>query len=135
MKLTGKQEKFCLAYTETGNASEAYRQAYNCSKMKQETIKRNAFRLTEMSKIRATLEQLQADAAARNEITVDDLIKELEDARQVAIADRNPAAMIAATMGKAKICGFDGKKKDDDDDDVPVVFWVGSQHNVTEVFT
>ncbi|SQE31532.1 Terminase small subunit [Mannheimia haemolytica] len=27
-ELTPKQEAFCLAYIETGNASEAYRQAY-----------------------------------------------------------------------------------------------------------
>ncbi len=125
-----------MAYMETGNASEAYRRAYSCGRMKPETVKRNAFRLTEISKIRTTLEQLQADAAARNEITVDALIKELEDARQVAIADRNPAAMIAATMGKAKICGFDGKRQTDgDDESVPVVFCVGSQHNGTEAFT
>ena len=30
--LTPKQEKFCQKYIEMGNASEAYRQAYNASK-------------------------------------------------------------------------------------------------------
>jgi len=34
MKLTIKQEKFCNLYIELGNASEAYRQSYNCEKMK-----------------------------------------------------------------------------------------------------
>ena len=31
--LTPKQEKFCQLYIELGNASEAYRQSYDCSKM------------------------------------------------------------------------------------------------------
>ena len=45
--LTPKQEKFCLIYLETGNASEAYRQVYNTSKMKKTTIGRKAFELLE----------------------------------------------------------------------------------------
>ena len=37
-KLTPKQEASCLAYTKTGNASEAYRQAYDAKGMKDTTI-------------------------------------------------------------------------------------------------
>ena len=37
-KLTIKQEKFVLKYLECGNASEAYRFAYNCSKMSDNAI-------------------------------------------------------------------------------------------------
>ena len=36
--LTPKQENFCLAYLETGNASEAYRRAYDVANMKPESI-------------------------------------------------------------------------------------------------
>ena len=32
-ELTQKQENFCLAYIETGNASEAYRKAYNAAEI------------------------------------------------------------------------------------------------------
>lgn len=43
-ELTIKQEKnFCLYHVETGNASEAYRRAYNTDGMKPETINRRAF--------------------------------------------------------------------------------------------
>jgi phage terminase small subunit len=45
MKLTIKQEKFCNLYLETGNATDAYRQAYNCGNMKYDTIKRKAVEL------------------------------------------------------------------------------------------
>ena len=37
VKLTAKQEAFCLAYLETGNASEAYRQVYKSDRMKSTT--------------------------------------------------------------------------------------------------
>lgn len=40
MALTQKQEAFALAYFETGNASEAYRRAYNAENMKPESINR-----------------------------------------------------------------------------------------------
>ena len=44
--LTLKQEKFCQYYVDIdGNASEAYRMAYDCTKMKQESVWRNAHAL------------------------------------------------------------------------------------------
>ena len=45
MKLTIKQEKFCNLYIELGNASEAYRQSYNCEKMKPESVNNKAYEL------------------------------------------------------------------------------------------
>ena len=53
MNLTPKQENFCLAYLETGNASEAYRRAYAAGKMKSETVHRKAFDLLENTVITA----------------------------------------------------------------------------------
>ena len=44
--LTLKQEKFCQYYVDIdGNASEAYRMAYDCTKMKQESVWRNLIRI------------------------------------------------------------------------------------------
>ena len=37
-KLTPKQEAFVLAYIETGNASEAYRRAYNAENMSERSF-------------------------------------------------------------------------------------------------
>ena len=75
-KLTIKQEKFCLAYIENGNASESFRSVYGCGRMKPETINRNAFKLTENDKIIARIAVLRSGAASRNEITVDRILKE-----------------------------------------------------------
>ena len=108
-KLTLKQEAFCQAYIETGNASEAYRKAFDASRMKPETVNRSAFDLLQNPKITARLEEIRAEHAKRHEITVDTLLDELEEARQLARDTINPAAMVAATMGKSKITGFDKK--------------------------
>lgn len=109
MALTPKQEDFCLRYVELGNASEAYRFAYDCKNMKPESVNRKAKEMLDNGKIAARLEGLRAEAAKRNEITVDSLIDELEEARALARDIANPSAMVSATMGKAKITGFDKK--------------------------
>lgn len=66
MKLTPKQEKFAQVYVQTGNASEAYRQAYDASKMKAETITVAASKLlanynvtTRVQQIRESVEKMQ----------------------------------------------------------------------------
>lgn len=108
MALTIKQEAFALAYVETGNASEAYRQAYDAAGMKPASINRKAKELMDNGKIAARVEQLQSKAVERHEITVSDLIRELEEARVAASTSEKPqaAAMVAATMGKAKLLGL-----------------------------
>lgn len=106
--LTPKQEAFCLAYIETGNASEAYRRAYNAEKMKTEVIAVKACELLKSGKVAVRVSELQASAVKRNEITVDDLLAELEEAREAALggAIKQSSAAVAATMGKAKLLGL-----------------------------
>lgn len=108
-KLTPKQEAFCQAYIETGNASEAYRKAFDARRMKPETVNRSAFDLLQNHKITARLDELRAEIAKRHEVTVDSLLDELEEARQLARDMAKPEAMVSATMGKAKITGHDKK--------------------------
>ena len=109
LNLTPKQEKFCQLYIELGNASEAYRQAYGASKMKPETINTKAKELLKNGPITVRIKELKAEHKERHNITVDDLIAELEEARQIAKdpVKPQPSAMVSATMGKAKILGFD----------------------------
>lgn len=111
-KLTVKQESFCLAYIETGNASEAYRQVYNCSRMKPATINRKAAELLENGKITARLEELQAEHRKRHDVTVDSITAEYEEARQLAIEMGQPSAAVAASTGKARLHGIVIDKKE-----------------------
>ena len=107
--LTPKQEDFCRYYIETGNASEAYRRAYNAEKMQPQTIKVKASQMLVLDNISVTIEKMRAEIAKRHEVTEDSLIAELEEARDLAKNLMNPAAMVSATMDKAKITGFDKK--------------------------
>lgn len=107
--LTIKQEAFCQAYIETGNASEAYRTAYAADKMKPEAIHVNASKLLDNAKVSLRVKELQGEIKQRHNVTVDSLLKELEEARQAALSAETPqsSAAVAATMGKAKITGLD----------------------------
>ena len=109
MALTPKQENFCLAYLETGNASEAYRRAYDAENMTTDTISRKAKELLDNGKITARLSELREPVMKRHNVTVDSLIAELEEARQAALSAETvqSAAAVGATMGKAKLCGLD----------------------------
>lgn len=107
MALTPKQDAFCLKYVETGNASEAYRQTYHTDGMKPESVNRKAKELMDNGKITARISELQAEHAKRHNLTVDDLLEELEEARQMAKDKENAGAMINATMGKVKLLGLD----------------------------
>ncbi len=109
MTLTIKQEAFCQAYIETGNASQAYRTAYAADKMKTDSINRKAKELIDNGKIAARVAELQEEIKERHNVTVDSLIAELEEARQAALSAETPqsSAAVAATMGKAKLTGLD----------------------------
>ena len=107
--LTIKQEAFCQAYIETGNASEAYRTAYAADKMKPEAVHVQASNLKENPKIALRLKELQGEIRQRHNVTIDSLLAELEEARQKALSAETPqsSAAVAATMGKAKLTGLD----------------------------
>lgn len=106
-ELTVKQTDFCLFYIETGNASEAYRRAYEADGMKPETINRKAAELMNNGKITARIGELQAEHRQTHNITVNDLLNELEEARKIAKENKQAGAMTQATMGKAKLLGLD----------------------------
>jgi len=107
--LTPKQEAFCQAYIETGNASEAYRSAYAADKMKAEAIHVKASELLANGKVTVRVAELQGEIKERHGVTVDSLIAELEEARKAALDAETPqsSAAVAATMGKAKLTGLD----------------------------
>jgi len=71
MKLTPKQEAFAVAYVKTGNACEAYRQAYDAKGMSPAAIKANAHKLTKRTDIALTVAKLTAPAAKAAGITAE----------------------------------------------------------------
>jgi len=111
VSVTPKQETFCQVYLETGNATEAYRQSYNCKRMKPETINRTAKDLLDNRKIAARLKELRSEHQGRHNITIDNLTQELEAARKLAMKKGNPAGAVSAINAKAKLHGLLMKEK------------------------
>jgi len=108
--LTVKQEAFCHAYIENGgNASAAYREAYDADSMKMETVHVAACNLLSNPKVATRVKQLRDEAAYKHKISLADILNELEEARVAASTCETPqaAAMVSATLGKAKILGYD----------------------------
>ena len=75
-KLTIKQEKFCNKYLECGNASEAYRFAYNCSNMSDNSVWCNASQLLADTKVAQRLYYLKSHLAEAAGISALQIIRE-----------------------------------------------------------
>ena len=103
--MTPKQADFVRLYFELGIASEAYKQAYN-STGKPNTLHRKANELLKHPIIKSEIEAMQEQARERNQVTIDNVVDELEEARQLAKQSGNAAAMVSATLGKAKVLGL-----------------------------
>lgn len=102
-----KAEKFSQVFIETGNASEAYRQAFPKNTMTGRNLHLEAYRYSKRPHVSLMIEGLREEHRERHNMTVDDLIKELEEARQAGLEFESASAMVAATMGKAKLLGLD----------------------------
>lgn len=87
-KLTAKQHKFVEGLISGMGQSEAYRAAYNCSRMKAETIRSKAYLLSNQDNIRAMVE------AAR------------QKAEDAAIWSRKEALAQLAKIAKADLRNF-----------------------------
>ncbi|WP_292492559.1 terminase small subunit [Mesorhizobium sp.] len=99
-----RQERFCLLLAEGLPQSRAYIEAGYAARGN--AAEASASQLLRNPKVASRVAELQAKAARRSEITVDDLVAELEDMRKLAMACKNPAAGVAAVMGKAKLLGL-----------------------------
>ena len=107
--VTEQQEKFCRVFVETGNASEAYRQAYNAKNMGANTIAVKASNLLDKDNITVRLQQLREVHQKRHAITVDTLLEKLNTVFTTALAAETPqsSAAVQAVMGQAKLLGLD----------------------------
>lgn len=78
MKLSVKQENFCNYYIECGNASEAYRRAYSCSNMKDESINVKAVELLNNGKITVRVKELQEELKKKSDIAKEEVLNMLK---------------------------------------------------------
>jgi phage terminase small subunit len=110
-QLTQKQENFALEYIECGNASEAYRRAYNAENMKPESIHSKAYEVLQVGEVSVRILELQEAHREAHRVTVDSLCTELDEARELAIESTQPSAAISATATKMKLYGLGVEKR------------------------
>jgi phage terminase small subunit len=105
--LTVKREAFAIAYVENGgDASKAYRASFNAENMKPESVWCEASKLLSDPKVSQRVEQLRAQVVERHTITVDDILKQIDEDREFARELEQAAPAISATTLKAKILGM-----------------------------
>lgn len=85
--LTAKQEAFCRYYVDTGNATEAYRMSYDCSKMKPETIWSAASKLLANYKVTTRINEIEQEYAERSKVDRKRVERVLMDIIQVDPSD------------------------------------------------
>ena len=112
-KLSPEYEKFAQSVASGMNQSDACRSAYNCEKWKPATVNNKASALMRIDEVRARVDELRKPAIAAVAITVQDLIRELEEARVIASTGERPqaSAMVSATVAKAKLLGLEAPAK------------------------
>jgi hypothetical protein len=100
--LTPKQQRFVQEYLKAQNATQAaIRAGYS-----EKTAKQQGSRLLNVPPIAAAVRAGQKRVAAKAEVTVDSLMAELEQARRMALKEKQPSAAVTATMGKGKLAGL-----------------------------
>ena len=105
-RLTPKQEKFCLLYVETGNASEAYRNSYNVENMKPSSIHSKAKELLDNGRITSRINEIYKEMQLECAITVGRITRDLEKARLMAEELNQPSTMIQASNAQARLHGL-----------------------------
>lgn len=71
--LTPKREKFCQEMAKLGNQRQAYKKAFNCKNMKEETIDNNASKLMRDSEVITRLKELSEKTLNKNIATAQEI--------------------------------------------------------------
>ena len=122
--LTPKQERFCNLYLETGNASEAYRRAYDCADRSAEWLAVNSCKLLKNANVALRVSELQARQRDKCEITRDEIVRLCADVirgKEVAdfVEERNGRKFrrnLSKSWAVERLCkmlGFDAPAKQD----------------------
>ncbi|PJL44737.1 terminase small subunit [Stenotrophomonas maltophilia] len=100
--LTPKQQRFVQEYLQDHNGTQAaIRAGYS-----EKTAKQQGSRLLTEPRIQAAVRAGQKKVAKKAEVTVDSLMAELEQARKLALKEKQASAAVTATMGKGKLAGL-----------------------------
>ena len=103
--VTFEQERFCMAYIDTGKARDAYEISFGCIPSQKE-LKSFLDLPNVIKRVSEIYNQYMSLMQQSCQVDVDMLVRELEQARQIALTEREASAAVAATMAKAKLHGL-----------------------------
>lgn len=98
-KLTIKQEKFVLKYFECGNATEAYRHAYDASKMKDTTVIKRASELLANGDITGRLKELRAKAEEESGWSVQKVLEHYSEVIEIGLGRKASKHIVTEQAG------------------------------------
>ena len=105
-----KYELFAQKWHELDNKTQAYLIAYPSAKRwKEKTINNRACELSKVKEVLGRYNELQEESGARHGITIDSLLKELNEIKEAAMNLETPqcSAAVSSVMSKAKLTGHD----------------------------
>ena len=107
MRLTQKQEKFVQEYiTNGGNATQAYKTAYDCDNMKSAVINVKAIELLKNGKVSVRLQEHKEKLQKKFFYTTEQSFNKLEELQSLATAKANIQAALKAEELKGKLLGL-----------------------------
>ena len=105
-ELSPKMERFCLSIVEGDGASEAYKSAYATTNMADDTIAVEASRLLRDPRVRSRIEELRISLQRSLGISRATLLREIDEARDLARVNGDVKTVLSAIMSKARLLGF-----------------------------
>ncbi len=100
--MTPKQERFVQEYMIDSNATQAaIRAGYS-----EQTAAEQGYQLLQKTSVKAAIQDMQAEHRERTAVTVEGLTEKLCAAYDVAEKNGQPASMVQASMGLAKLHGY-----------------------------
>jgi phage terminase small subunit len=100
-------EKVAQVFVETGNKTEAYRQAGYSTNMSDKAISTKVQRVFNNGAVLGRVAELQAEQAKLHAVTIESLTADLREDRALAYSVKNPSAAVSAVMGMARLHGLD----------------------------
>lgn len=105
-KLTPKQERFCQNIAKGLSQADAYRDAYYCEDMVDNTVYKEACLLMNNPKITERLKELTTEAVKDIKYEVEDCFRETDEILQLAKMTDNLQIMLKAVEQKGKLKGL-----------------------------
>ena len=112
MVLTSKQEAFAQAVASGMNQSDAYRAAYDTSRMKATSINVNASKLMADAKVAQRVEALRKPVVEAMQYGLKEAMAEAAEALEVCREGKQGGAMVAAITLRSKLSGLLVEKRE-----------------------